>query len=479
MDVAIADRESDLCRLGVDELSRRYRDGSLSPVEVTRATLDRIANLQPKLNAFITVLNESALAAASSAERLLQAGIDLGPLQGVPVTTKDIVHVRHTRTTCASPQLIDAPPDNEDATVITRLRRSGAVLVGKTHLWEFAGPAEKDGPFGWAQNPRRLGYQTEGSSSGAAAATAAGLGVIALGTDTGGSIRLPAAFCGVVGLKPTYGRVPVHGVVPLSATLDHVGPLTRTVADAAYGLQVIAGDDSRDPYSAPVPVDDYVGRLHRDVRGLRVGVPVNDFFQDAQPAVLRAFSDGLAAMHDLGLVLRDFDLPRVEEMPDLTELLIIKGEAAAYHERYRGREDRYAPIFRDFVLEGRDVKAISYIQARETMADIKADWSRLFDEFDVIATPSCPIVAPPNEVSQIEVDGSLRDQEVLTPRFTCPFNAVGFPALTMPAGITPDGLPTSVQLVAPPFAEARLLAVASALENALGVAAQLGIDVRE
>ncbi|HEX2171156.1 MAG TPA: amidase, partial [Dehalococcoidia bacterium] len=223
------DRSTDLCRMGVAELAQGYRDGSISPVEVARATLDRIGRLNPRLNAFLTVLEDSALAGAAAAEQLLKAGVDLGPLQGVPVSVKDIVNVRGTRTTAASPQLLDAPLDEEDAPVVTRLRRAGAVLVGKTNLHEFAsGLPDEEGPFGWVQNPRKLGFQPGSSSSGAGVVTAAGLSVISIGTDTGGSIRIPSILCGVVGLKATYGRVPVRGVLPLSWYLDHVGPLARS-----------------------------------------------------------------------------------------------------------------------------------------------------------------------------------------------------------------------------------------------------------
>lgn len=468
-----------LCALGVAELARAYRTGTLSPVEVTRATLDRIAAVNPQINAYSIVLAEQALAAAEAAERLLRAGVDLGPLQGVPFSVKDIIRVRGTRTTAGSRQLIDAPLDDEDAAVVARLRRAGAVLLGKTNLYEFAaGVPDPHGPFGWVQNPRRRGYQTGSSSTGSGAAVAAGLGVISLGTDTGGSVRLPAIFCGAVGLKATYGRVPVHGVLPLSTTLDHVGPLTRTVADAAYALAALAGHEPRDPYSALVPTDDYVGALGSDVRGLRVGVPTNPFYQDAQPAVLAAYRDGLAALRDLGLSLRELVLPRVEETPELTQC-IIQVEGSAWHERFRGREDRYDEGFRQFVLPGRGIQALPYARALQAMAEIRAAWMRLWQQVDLIATPGGPIVAPPHDVWEIELNGRTRPYRMLISEFTRAFNLSGFPALAMPSGLSLEGLPTSIQLVAPPFAEARLLAVAHRLETALGVAARLGIAMAE
>lgn len=471
------DRQSDLCSLGVADLARAYRDGSLSPVEVTRATLDRIAATQPVLNAFITVLAESALDAALAAEKLFVAGVDLGPLQGVPVSVKDIVNVRGTRTTAGSPQLLDAPLDEEDAPVAARLRKAGAILVGKTSLHEFAaGFPDKDGPFGWVQNPRRVGYQSGSSSSGAGAAAAAGLGVIAIGTDTGGSIRIPAILCGVAGLKATYGRVPTRGVVPLSWYLDHIGPLARTVADAAYCLQAIAGYDPLDRYSAAVPVDDYVSAIGRDVRGLRVGIPTDGFFQDVDPVVGATYRQALDALGDIGLTTREISLDRVEETPKISQVL-IQVDGSAYHEQFRGREDRYGQNFKEFVLPGRDIGGIEYVQARRSMEEITRDWQRLFESVDIIATPSCPIVAPPHGATEVELNGAKRNIRMQLSRFTRPFNVSGFPALVIPTGVNPDGLPTSIQLVAAPFAEARLLAVGHALEEALGVTRRLGIDV--
>ena len=469
---------TELCALGVAELARRYRDKSVSPVEVTRATLDRIATLHPKLNAFLTVLGDSALIAAEAAERLFLAGIDLGPLQGVPFSVKDNIEVRGTRTTAASRQRLDAPIDTEDAPVVRRLRQAGAVLVGKTNLHEFAaGVPERDGPFGWVQNPRKLGYQSGSSSSGAGAATASGQGVFALGTDTGGSIRLPALLCGTVGLKATYGRCSIRGIVPLSVYFDHVGPLTRSVADAAYALNAIAGHDAADPYSALAPVDDYVAALGRDIRGLRLGVPTNTFYRDAEPAILTAYDGAIAALRSRSLAVTELVLPRVEEVPDITQRL-IHPDACAYHEQYRGREHLYAQSFRDFVLPGRERLAFDYVQARHTVAEITAAWRALFERVDVLITPSSPVVAPLHDVWVVEVGGQKRNYRLEVGRFSRPWNLCGFPAIVLPSGVTAEGLPTSVQLVAPPFAEGRLLAVAQALEQELGMASRLGIDVR-
>lgn len=470
MTAAVIEHTATLCALGVEELGRRYRAGSLSPVAVTRATLQRITALNPALNAFISVLEEPALAAAEAAAALLRAGIDLGPLQGVPFSVKDLMQVAGTRTTAASRQRLQEPLDIEDATVVRRLRQAGAVLIGKTNLHEFAsGQPDEHGPFGWVQNPRRHGYQSGSSSSGAGAATAAGLGVIALGTDTGGSIRLPAIACGVTGLKPTYGRVPVRGVLPLSVYLDHVGPLARSVADCAHALQVIAGYDPDDPYSSPQPLDGYVAALQQPVDGLRVGMPANAFYREASADTLAVFDAAVAALPGLGLILRELQLPRVEETPALTQFL-FQADGAAYHERYRGREELYDQGFRDFILGGREHLAVPYVQARQAMAEISALWRGLFERVDVLITPAAPVTPAPHGVTEVELNGEPQNYRQLFGRFTRAFNLSGFPALTMPAGRAENGLPISVQLVAPPFAEARLLAVAQALETRLGLA---------
>jgi aspartyl-tRNA(Asn)/glutamyl-tRNA(Gln) amidotransferase subunit A len=256
--LAMEAQDSEICAFGVSELGRLYRRGELSPVEATKACLERIKRLQPILNAYLSVTEETALASARVAEQQFRAGIDVGPVQGIPVSVKDIIRATGTRTTAASRLLQEAPPDTDDATVTKRLRASGAVLLGKLNLHEFAyGDPDPDGPFGVVQNPRRLGHQCGGSSSGCGAATAAGLGVVSFGTDTGGSIRHPAAVCGVYGLKPTYGLVPLTGVIPLSPYLDTVGPLGRSVADVAAGLAAIAGFDRNDRFSAERVVDDY------------------------------------------------------------------------------------------------------------------------------------------------------------------------------------------------------------------------------
>jgi aspartyl-tRNA(Asn)/glutamyl-tRNA(Gln) amidotransferase subunit A len=471
---------SDLCALGVAELARLYRRRELSPVEVTRATLDRIARLNPELNAYITVMSESAMAAARAAEGQIGSGIDLGPLHGVPVSVKDIIRVKGTRTTAASRVLLDAPLDDEDATVVRRLRAGGAVVLGKVNLHEFAfGDPDPDGPFGNVQNPRRIGHQPGGSSSGSGAATAAGLGVISLGSDTGGSIRHPAAVCGVVGLKPTYGFVPVRGVIPLSVHLDHVGPFGRSVADVAAGLAAIAGWDPDDPFSLQVPPVDHLTALALDVRGLRVGVPTNSLFKFGLPVALGRIARAYQALDDCGLVSIPLELPRVPEATEIARTVLIPIELWSYHERYRDREALYGRNFLERALPGRDASALQYLRAKDAQAEIRREWRALFERVDVIALPANVAGALPHGQNTIEVDGVSHPLRSVTSAYNPISNLTGFPAMVVPVGETPEGLPIALQLVAAPFSETRLLAVGQALEQAMGnLASKWGIEPR-
>lgn len=471
---------SDLCVLGVRDLARLYRGRELSPVEVTRATIDRIERLNPDLNAYITVTGEAAMAAARAAEAQMAAGIDLGPLHGVPVSVKDIIRVKGTRTTAASRVLHDAPLDAEDATVVRRLRAGGAVVVGKVNLHEFAfGDPDPSGPFGNVQNPRRIGHQSGGSSSGSGAATAGGLGVVSLGTDTGGSIRHPASACGVVGVKPTYGLVPVRGVVPLSVHLDHVGPLGRSVADVAAGLAAIAGWDPDDPFSVQAPVGDYLAALRRDVRGLRVGVPTNGFFKFGLPVALDRIGNAYKALEDCGLVPIPLELPRVEEATELVRTLLIPIELWSYHERYRDRESLYGRNFRERSRLGREATALQYLRAKDAQAEMRRDWLALFERADVIALPSNVAGALPHGQNTIDIAGVSHPLRSVMSAYNPISNITGFPAMVVPVGETAEALPIGLQLIAAPQGEARLLAVGRALEEATGgLVAKWGIEPR-
>jgi len=467
--------KGEICAMGVFELGRLYRRAEISPVEVIEAHLQRAERLNPLLNAFLVLLKDSARRAAQAAEALFEAGIDLGPLQGVPISVKDLIRVRGTRTTAGSCVLLKEAVDGADAWIVRRLREAGAVIIGKTNLHEFAsGDPDPAGPFGLVQNPRRIGYHPGSSSSGAGAAAAAGLGTIAIGTDSGGSVRIPASLCGIAGLKPTTGRISLDGIIPLSTTVDTVGPLARRVSDVAAAFSVCAPKDSE---KMDFPWDHFLQKLDEPIRGWQVGIPRQGFFRKVQPVVEDSLQKTLAVLADLGCQLVDFHPPEVEEMPDLLTT-IIQAEGSAYHQRYAGKEDLYAPGFRERVLQGREIKATAYIEALDKMKAIQQKWLMQMNRYDVVIVPSIPSIAPKHGATTIEIQGESFPFRALLGRFTRPFNLLGWPALTVPNGISPEGLPTGIQIAGKPDDEMRLFILGNHLERALGLLPKLGIDPR-
>jgi aspartyl-tRNA(Asn)/glutamyl-tRNA(Gln) amidotransferase subunit A len=441
----------------IAELAARYRRRELSPVDVTRAALARIEKLDPALHAFVTLTADRALADAHAAEAALARG-DARPLLGIPVAHKDIYLTRGIRTTGGSALLADWVPD-DDAEVVRRWQRAGTVLLGKLITHEFAFGIQFPGHrFPAARNPWNLAHVPGGSSSGTAAALAAGLVVGATGSDTGGSIRGPAAFCGLAGIKPTYGRVSRAGVLPLSWTLDHTGPLARTVEDCAYLLQGMAGHDPADPASSPRPVDDYVGALGGPVQGLRVGVPRRYFFRDVDPEVERAFEDALRELGRLGADVRDVDMPSLDASHAF--LLIVLAEGYAYHERdLRTRAELYGDVLRERLLAGALVTASEYTQAQRLRAQLCAETAAVLRTVDVLATPTTPRPATAFSVAH--------DPALSFPRSNMlPFNATGLPTLALPCGFSAAGLPLSLQLSGRPFEESTVLRLGHAYQQA-------------
>src|SRR6185503_15184541 len=469
----------DPCALGVKALGALYRAGSLSPVEATRSVWTRIEQLNPELRAYLSVAAESSLATARAAELQFEAGIDLGPMHGIPISVKDNIAVMGTRTTAASRVLFDAPFDQEDAEVIRRLRAGGAVIVGKTNTHEFAlGAPDEEGPFGNVQNPRKLGHQAGSSSSGAAAAIAAGLGALAVGTDTGGSVRHPAGLYGVVNIKPTHGLISMRGVVPMSYQLDHVGLIGRSVADVAAGLTVAAGLDPLDPHSAAAPHDEYLAALGRDVRGLRLALPTNDMYQFGSRQARTVFDRAHATLGALGVERVAIVLPRAEELNDIY-LSVMGVDMLSYHETLNAPEDLYGRDMRKRMAVAREVSATRYARALMAKDDIRRAWLGLFEQVDLLAVLSNVSGAPAHGVEMIEIEGAWHPARMVSSPFSRGFSTIGFPAIVIPIGEMLDGLPIGIQLVGPPFSESRLFAVADALERALGdLVGTWGIDVR-
>jgi aspartyl-tRNA(Asn)/glutamyl-tRNA(Gln) amidotransferase subunit A len=447
----------------ISELGRRLRRRELSPVEVTEDCLMRVEKLNPALNAFITVLAESAMAEARRAEAEILRGEWRGPLHGVPVALKDLVDTAGVRTTAASALYKDRVPAH-DAEVVRRLRNAGAVIVGKNNLHEFAyGGSSLGSHFGDVRNPWDVGRIAGGSSGGSAAAVTAGLAYAAIGTDTAGSIREPAALCGCVGLKPTYGRVSSRGVIPLSWSLDHAGPLAATVADAAIVLQTIAGYDSADVTSADVPVTDYVSALREDAKGMRVGVARGYFFDELDSEVASAIEHGLRGIQSLGAELREVWFGE-NEVP--TNRTVQAAESYAFHaENVAKSPELYQAETLRRIRNGEAITAGEYIQRRRELEEARRNIGAVLADVDVIVTPTTPTAAPTIAELRANPD-ALRPAELKLLRNTRPFNVWGLPAISVPCGFTQSGLPIGMQIAGPHWREDLVLRVAHAYEQA-------------
>jgi aspartyl-tRNA(Asn)/glutamyl-tRNA(Gln) amidotransferase subunit A len=429
----------------------------VSPVELTEAILARIAEHDPHLSAYQMVLAEQARAAAAEAEREIMAGNYLGPFHGVPVAVKDLLATAGLPTTAGSKILADWVPDR-DATAVRRLKEAGAVIVGKTRMSEFAySPASNNAHYGPTRNPWHAERDTGGSSSGSGAAVAAGLAYMALGSDTGGSIRMPSALCGIVGLKPTHGRISLAGAITLSWALDHLGPMTRTVRDAALTLNLLAGYDPDDIRTRRGPVPDFTAGLDdpANARGLRIGAIRDDGspFGPPDAEVLGAWEDGLRALRDAGAEIVDLDLPELEELR-VVGSAFLNLEALTYHEPFlRDRPGDYGPFAFDRLRVAYAYGPTAAIQAQQVRAVLRARLEALFDRVDLVSTPAMPYGAPP-----------LGEPRTNT-RYSIPFNALSWPAIVVPTGLTGDGLPLGIQLAGRLWDEATVLRAARVIER--------------
>ena len=444
-------------------LSRALRSGEVSPVEVTEGLLDRIGADQT--NAFITVTAERAMEDAGRAEAEISAGRYRGPLHGIPVAIKDLVSTEGVRTTMASAFFEDNVPDR-DAAVARRLREAGSVHLGKTNTHEFAyGPTGDRSFFGPTSNPHDPARISGGSSGGSGTAVATGLCYGAIGSDTGGSIRIPAALCGVVGMKPTFGRVGKSGVYPLAWTLDHVGPLTRTVEDNALILSALAGHDADDPHSADRPPEDFARDLDRGVRDTAVGVPTGFFFEHVEREVERRVREAIEAFRELGAQVREVDIPNVWETLHAQRLTLAAEAYAVHEERLKAEPERFDDQGLERLLKGADLRAYRYANAQQRKLWSRREFEEVLGGVDVILTPSVPI--PATELGQREVTIEGHDEAVYSAltRLTGPTNMNGLPSLSVPCGTTSSGLPVGLQLIGRPFDEATLYRFGHAYER--------------
>jgi aspartyl-tRNA(Asn)/glutamyl-tRNA(Gln) amidotransferase subunit A len=463
------------------DLAPRLRRKEVSPVELTRACLDRIEKLNPTLNAFITVTAESAVAEARAAESEISRGEWRGPLHGIPIAIKDLIDTAGVRTTAGSELYKDRVPA-QDAEVVRRLRQAGAVILGKNNLHEFAyGGSSLVSFFGDVHNPRNEAHMAGGSSGGSAAAVAAGLCYAAIGTDTAGSVREPAALCGCVGLKATYGRVSTRGVISLSWSLDHVGPLAATVGDAAIVLQAIAGYDSFDANSADVPVADYFAGLGHGGTTLRVGIPRAYFLDALDDEVRAAVEQALIVIGTCGdsrgrPSSRAQIEPLVVEMREVqievpSDRTVQAAESYAYHAENVARSpELYQPETLRRIRSGEKISAAEYIQRRSEQDEQRRRIREIFSEVDLLVTPTTPIPAP--AIADLKKDPTaLRPAEITLLRNTRPFNVWGLPAISVPCGFTKSGMPIGLQIAGAPWREDLVLRLAGAYESAAGVAA--------
>ena len=456
---------SDLVFLSISEAADLIASRKLSPVELVDAHLRRIDSTDDRLNSFITLLREESMGAAREAERAVASGSYLGPLHGIPIGLKDLYYTKGIRTTIGSKILRDFVPDS-DAAVTERFKDAGAIIIGKLQMHEFALGATSENPHdGPARNPWDTSRVTGGSSGGSGAAVAAGLCMGALGSDTGGSVRIPASLCGIVGLKPTFGRVSRHGVYPLSWSLDTVGPMTRTVRDAALVLNAIAGHDRRDPSSSRRPTEDFTATLDRDIRGTRVGIPREYFFDLMDPQVGEAMHRTAGVLEELGATVDEVSIPVLDHSLAISST-ILQAEAAEVHaDHLRDRAHDIGEDVRTRLYEGALTLATDYIKAQRARSIFNQQFAGAMERFDVLLAPTCPIGAPRMGERTVPVGDKTAPALSLLSRLTRPFNISGVPVVSVPCGFTDSAMPIGVQIAGRPFDEATVLRVAHAYEQ--------------
>jgi aspartyl-tRNA(Asn)/glutamyl-tRNA(Gln) amidotransferase subunit A len=442
------------------EASRALRSRRMSSVELTDLCLDQIAKLNPRLNAFITVTEESARAQAQALDRELANGRDRGPLHGIPIAHKDLISTKGVATTSGSKLFRDNIPI-ADAPIVEKLAAAGAVMLGKTGLHELAYGITSDNPhFGTIRNPRDPARTPGGSSGGSGAAVATDMALLATGTDTGGSIRIPASFCGVAGLKPTYGLIDRSGIQPLGLSLDHVGPLTKTVADLGIAFGAMLDGKAR---LRPAP---------SSCQYIRIGLPENFYFTRISKEVREAVQKAAQAAERLGARVTPVKVPDIDALNDVGRIILL-AEASAVYQPYFSRRDDFGADVLALLDQGRLVPATDYVNAQRIRKILVSEFRALFSSIDCLLTPTTPTTAPLIGQKQVELDGEMMDTRLATTRLVRGINVLGFPALSMPCGKSADGLPIGMQLVGRPFEEKLLLALGEALEtDSLTVAAR-------
>ncbi len=447
----------------ISDAAVALRAKRVSSVELTTAAIARM-DRHLDLCAFITPTAGQALEQAHTADTELAAGTDRGPLHGIPIALKDLFCTRGLRTTAGS-RVYEKFIPTIDATVVARLHSSGAVMLGKLNMHELAyGITSANPHFGAVRNPWNPQHSPGGSSGGSGAAVAAGIVFMALGSDTGGSIRIPASFCGTVGLKPTYGRVSRYGVLPLGFSLDHVGPLTRSVRDAAIVLNAIAGRDPHDPSCSRRPVVDYVPDEGVSLRGLRIGFPENFFFERLDPDVESAVRGAVARAESLGAQVRPVRLPDVAALNAVARVILL-AEAAAVAAPHLSDRSLFGPDVLALLDQGRLIAAPDYVNAQRLRRMMRRKFDQVWSQVDCLFAPATPNVAPRIGDTLVRLGGVEEDVRLATTRLVRSINALGYPALSIPCGLSSSGLPIGLQIIGPVFEEALLLRTGAALED--------------
>jgi len=459
-DMTVAQQPTELTRLTLVEAMAMLRRRAVSPVELTQAFIARIERLNPALNAFITVTEEQALQQAREAEAQIQRGHWRGPLHGMPLALKDLIDTAGIRTTAASAVFKDRIPA-EDAEVVRRLKAAGAVLLGKLNMHEFAyGGTSVPSYYGAVHNPWNLARIAGGSSGGSAAAVAAGLCIGALGSDTAASVRHPAAYCGVVGLKPTYGRVSTRGVIPLSWSLDHIGPLCRSATDAAVLLEVIAGFDPLEPSSIDWPTERYANAVDDRSASLRIGLVRRPYFDHLDPEIEAAVNVAIEELARITAGVREVELPYTNVL-----LTIASAEAYAFHKsNFTQTPQLYQPMTRRRLEQAASISAADYVNARREMERLRWQADNVFSNVDLLVTPTTAIT--PISIESGYLDPPLpSDGTPVEFRNTHMFDVLGLPAISVPCGFTRDGMPIGLQIAGPRFGESRVLTLAHAYQQ--------------
>lgn len=452
------------------KLSKLIKEKEVSPVEVTIQLLDRIEAVDSSINSFITVDREDVIAQAKKVEEEIEAGLYKGPLHGIAIGLKDLIYTDNMRTTMGSEIYQNYVPEY-NATVVEKLKKAGAIIIGKLNTHQFAyGPTGDRSYFGPVKNPHDIQKMTGGSSSGSAASVSACFCFGSLGTDTGGSVRVPASFCGIVGMKPTYGRISNHGVFPLSWTLDHVGPLTRTVADNALLLNSLVGYDSNDPNSVQSETEDFTRFIGKGIEGMKIGVPSTFYFDDMNGEVRQVIDQTIDALRELGAIIIPVTLTNLDDFTE-AHRNILRSEAYAVHEQHlTNYPDQWDVEVKERLLTAHDTKGYEYAQALQTRQLAKEVFNKALEEVDVLFTPTLPILPPKINDRHVDIEkyaGQHIRWSII--KLTAPTNLNGFPSLSLPCGFSSEGMPIGAQFIGREYDEATVYRFGYALEQKLSI----------